>query len=124
MDSRNKNKRTFGSFGEKIALEYLEKENFKIISQNYRVGRLGEIDIIASEKEFLCFLEVKTRTSYLFGAPSEAVNRKKQECIKRLAQIYIKQHNIRDKNLRFDIVEVIVDKKCNVKEINLLKNAF
>lgn len=124
MEQGNKNKRTFGSIGEKIAVEYLRKEDFNIIQQNYRVGRIGEIDIIATEKEYLCFLEVKTRTSYLYGTPSEAVNRKKQQCIKMLAQIYIKQHNFRDKNLRFDIVEVIVDKNCVVKEINLLKNAF
>ena len=95
-----KNKRTFGSMGEKIALDYLVKENFNIIIQNYRVGKLGEIDIIASEKEFLCFIEVKTRTSNLFGSPSEAVNKKKQQCIKILAQIYTKQHNIKDKDLR------------------------
>ena len=119
-----KNKRTFGSMGEKIALDFLLKENFKIITQNYRVGRFGEIDIIATENEFLCFIEVKTRTSYLFGSPAEAVTKKKQHCIKMLAQIYTKQHNIRDKDLRFDIVEVMIDRNNGVKEINILRNAF
>lgn len=121
------NKRSFGSLGEKIAADYLVKHGYKIITRNYRVGRFGEIDIIAREKEYICFIEVKTRTGTFFGMPSEAVNRKKQEVIARLASIYINQYGLYDSNPRFDIVEVLVGRKggfVKVESINIIKNAF
>lgn len=127
MVLRNNNKRSFGSMGEEIAVDYLSKKGYKIITQNYRFSKLGEIDIISLENEYICFVEVKTRTGTLFGMPSEAVNRKKQQNIIKLAQIYLKQNNLQGKNVRFDVVEVIVNKNfggVSVKEINLIKNAF
>jgi len=119
------NKRELGSFGENIAVDYLTKNNFIILERNYRYGRFGEIDIIARENEYICFIEVKTRSSNLFGTPSEAVNIKKQNSIKTLAQIYLKQMDMKNKNLRFDIVEILIQYNgLAVKCINLIRNAF
>lgn len=123
----NKNKRSLGNQGEKIAAEYLKKNGYQILTQNFRYSRLGEIDIISQEKEYLCFVEVKTRSSSVFGMPSEAVNRKKQGNIRTLAQIYLKQNNLRNVNVRFDVIEIIVERKSDrmdIKSINLIKNAF
>ncbi len=121
------NKRGFGSIGENMAADYLESIGFKIIARNYRCGRLGEIDIIAVENEFICFIEVKTRTSNLYGSPIEAINFNKQRKIISVAWSYIKQHNMNGSNMRFDVVEVI-GKKLNdelkVDKINLTRNAF
>jgi putative endonuclease len=120
-----KNKRSQGSIGEEIAINYLRSCGFYIMKKNFRVGKLGEIDIIAREKEYICFLEVKSRKSLKFGTPAEAVNRKKQENIKKLASIYIKQHNLYQCCIRFDIVEVmLLDNGLEAKEINLIRNAF
>lgn len=124
-----KNKREYGSLGEIIAYDYLIKNNFKILKQNYRYGRLGEIDIIALENDYVCFIEVKTRSSTLFGTPAEAVNYKKQNKIKKLAQIFLKENNLSDKPLRFDILEIILEynkyrRSNKVKYINLIRNAF
>lgn len=128
IKSDEKNKREYGSLGETIATNYLIKNNFKILKQNYRYRRLGEIDIIALENECVCFIEVKTRTSTLFGTPAEAVNYKKQNRIKRLAQIFLKESNLSDKPLRFDILEIIMEYNKfgsnKVKYINLIRNAF
>lgn len=127
MALENKNKRTLGSMGEKFALDYLTANNYKLLAQNYRVGRLGEIDIIARENEYICFIEVKARSSALFGTPAEAVGRRKQENIRKLASIYLDRHQMQDQCVRFDIVEVIFSKAgegFNVKKINLIKDAF
>ncbi len=97
------------------------------MERNFRFSRLGEIDIIAKEGEYICFIEVKSRSSLIFGQPSEAVTRKKMDNIIRLSQIYLKKHHLENSNVRFDIIEIIY-KKSNgnflVLESNIIKNAF
>ena len=122
-----KNKRSIGTSGEEAASDYLSKVGYEIIARNYRVGRLGEIDIIARENEYICFIEVKTRKNYLFGTPSESVNWRKRESIKKLAWVFIKQNNLNGSNMRFDIVEVIgsyENDRIKAETINLMRNAF
>lgn len=119
------NKRLIGSTNEKIAASYLETCGYIILDINFRAGKHGEIDIIAREKDYICFVEVKSRRSLLFGTPAEAVNKRKQDRIRKVAYIYINQHRLHDNNLRFDIVEIIMENKSlAVREINLIKNAF
>lgn len=128
MDATKRNKRSFGNVGESIAVDYLRKNNYSILVRNYRVGRLGEIDIIARDGEYICFIEVKTRSSTIFGMPSEAVNFRKQENIRMLASIYLSNFKLHDNNIRFDIVEIIGTKNStgsfNASSINLIRNAF
>ncbi|HOV27571.1 MAG TPA: YraN family protein [Pseudobacteroides sp.] len=119
------NNRRIGSANEKIAAEYLEACGYSIITLNFRAGKHGEIDIIAREKEYLCFIEVKSRSGLIFGTPAEAVDKRKQDRIKKLAYIYINQNKLHHENIRFDIVEIIMeDKNRKVRKINLIKNAF
>lgn len=121
------NKRKIGTIGEEIAVEYLEKNNYKILEKNFRYKRLGEIDIISWESDNICFIEVKTRSTLKYGLPRESVNFKKQKNIRRLAQIYINGHNMHDKTIRFDVVEIYIEKcqdKIILKEVKLIKNAF
>jgi putative endonuclease len=125
MDKENK--RSFGSYGEEIALDYLIRNNYKIITKNFRVGRSNEIDIIARDNEYICFIEVKTRSSTYFGMPSESVNKRKQQKIIYMAGIYLMRNNIPEHNVRFDVIELIISKdhdKPELKSINLIKNAF
>lgn len=121
------NKKTLGIVGEEAAVEYLAGQGYKIKYLNYRFGRLGEIDIIACDKNHVCFIEVKTRTNNLYGLPSESVTKKKQENIKKLASIFLQRYNLFDADVRFDIVEVTAEKhtdKLSVKYIKLIKDAF
>lgn len=121
------NKRSLGSIGETFAAEYLEKQGFSILDRNYRSGRYGEIDIIATENEYMCFIEVKTRTGSLYGTPIEAVGYEKRQKIKALAWIYLKHKSFGARNMRFDIVEV-TGKRINEDfipdNINLVRDAF
>ena len=82
-------KQTVGEKGEKRACKYLELKGYKILERNYRC-KLGEIDIIAEDKnKDIVFVEVKTRSSLKYGAPSEAVNQYKQIHIKKVASYII-----------------------------------
>lgn len=116
-------KQILGAIGEKLAQQFLIDNNYTILQLNFRFSKMGEIDIIAREKEYICFIEVKTRRSMLFGMPSEAVNRRKQDKMRKLAYIYLKAHNIKDANIRFDIIEILYKNKKDYN-INLLMSAF
>ncbi len=122
-----KDNKTIGNIGEQIALKYLENCGYQIIETNFRYKKYGELDIIAKEKEFYCFIEVKTRTSTTFGLPSESVSLKKQEKIRTIAQIFLNQRKIYNINIRFDVIEIIVDMRHEsiiAKYTNLIRNAF
>ena len=67
-------KQTEGRTGEDMATEYLSKKGYIIICKNFRCFQ-GEIDIVARDKEYLVFIEVKTRTSIKYGEAREAVRR-------------------------------------------------
>ena len=118
-----RNKRELGSYGEKIAMDFLQKNNYKIISRNFRVGRWGEIDIIAQDGEYICFIEVKTRRGLTYGAPSEAVTKSKQANIRKLACVFLDRNDFKGSGVRFDVVEIRYRGKEDF-DVNLIKNAF
>lgn len=111
----------FGKFGEDLAGKYLTKKGYKVIERNFR-NRYGEIDIIAHLKNYIVFIEVKTRKNSYYGRPSEAVDYRKQQKIIMLANNYINYKYLHHMQPRFDIIEIISDgKQFNV---NHLENAF
>ena len=112
-----------GDYGEDITIKYLIKSNYKIVMRNFRC-RLGEIDIIAFDGDYLCFIEVKTRYGVEFGFPVEAVNRKKQIKIQKVAEFYIYEKNCYNFSFRFDVVEVVLNNTDNDYNVQLIKNAF
>ena len=121
------NRRQLGKTGEQIAADYLFQNGYTILEKNFRSGRFGEIDIIAEEGSCICFIEVKTRTSDLFGAPSEAVDYNKRQKIRSLAWIYLKQKRMGEREIRFDVVEIIarnIKGEIVPEKINLIRGAF
>ena len=106
-----------GGKGEILAQNYLKKQKYKILETNYSC-KLGEIDIIAKENDTIVFVEVKTRTSEMYGRPCEAVTPFKQNKIRTIAKYYLMLKHAFEVNCRFDVIEVLDD------EINHIKNAF
>lgn len=109
-----------GNNGEKIASEYLEKNNYEIIKRNFRCKQ-GEIDIIAYDnknREYV-FVEVKTRTNFEYGKPVDSVNKMKQKHIVSATKYYIYLHNLENEYIRFDIIEIY---KKDQYIINHIKN--
>lgn len=111
----------FGEESESIAVSYLKKQGYKIIEQNYRT-KLGEIDIIAKEKDTIVFIEVKSRKSKNFGSPKWAVTPKKQRKISMVALWYLKTTMQSNVKARFDVVSIISSK--DKPSIEIVKNAF
>lgn len=93
-----------GRWGEGIAAEYLRKKRYTIVAANYRC-RFGEIDLIAENRQFLVFVEVKLRKSAAFAEAMEFVDQRKQERLKETAAIYLSQ-NETQKQPRFDVIEI------------------
>lgn len=120
----NTNKKIVGAYGEREAINFLRNNNYTIYENNYIWSRMGEIDIIAGKNEYICFIEVKTRSSNLYGMPSEAVDIKKQDQIRKLANYYIIKKNLTEKNIRFDVIEVFIKRGMITERINHIKNAF
>lgn len=120
MKSLNKK---IGSTGEDIAAQYLNKIGCTIIERNFNC-RIGEIDIIVKDGNYIVFVEVKTRYDVRHGMPREAVTTYKQHKIYKTAQYYIMMKKLFKLNFRFDVVEIIIDKENNNTSINLIKNAF
>ncbi len=107
----------FGRCGEAVAFNYLIENNYKILNTNFSC-KLGEIDIIAQKDDNIVFVEVKARTSKLYGLPREAVTKEKQRHIKNTALFYLQKTNNLDKFCRFDVIEILDGK------INHIENAF
>lgn len=114
-------KKETGKIGEEKAANFLQKNGYTILERNF-VSKLGEIDIIAREDNEYIFIEVKTRSSKKYGIPVEAVNRDKIKHIINVSKFYILQNNLQNKFIRYDIIEVYINK--NDYLINHIKNVF
>ena len=114
-------KKELGRKGEEIALQFLKRKGYRIIERNY-VCKLGEMDIIAREKDTLVFVEVKARTSTVFGPPQLAVNSSKQRQLSKVALNFLREKRIGDVKARFDVVAILLGPKGD--EIELIQDAF
>lgn len=113
-----------GAWGEALAAEYLRKKRYKIVAAGYR-SRFGEIDLIAENKRFLVFVEVKLRKSADFAQAREYVDKRKQDKIRTTASLYLSQYPT-DLPSRFDVIEIYAPDGTQTArpEINHLEDAF
>ena len=116
-----------GRIGEQMVADFLKTRGYIIFYQNYRCS-FGEIDIIAEDKEFIVFVEVKSRTAppdsvSRFGPPSAAVTYAKQQRLIKAAYDYLKTSNT-SKQPRMDVCEVWLDNDQRVLKINHIRNAY
>lgn len=116
MDNKNT-----GNLGEELAVDYLKKQGYKILQRNYRI-RGGEIDIIAMDRDYLVFIEVKTRNSYEYGLPSESITPWKIKALLKTALFYTQKIKWGDKGYRIDFISIDFTKSKNNPEIELIKN--
>lgn len=111
-----------GKKGENYVSEYLKKMGFKIIYRNYH-SRYGEIDIICEDEKYIVFVEVKLRKKNSLIRGTEAVSKSKRIKIIKTALVYF-INNTCEKQPRFDVAEIISDKKEDDLILNYLENAF
>lgn len=110
-----------GDSGEELACEFLKKQGYKILERNFRI-RGGEIDIVAMDKNYLVFVEVKTRYSYEFGLPSESMTPWKIKHLLKTAKFYLQKINWGDGPYRLDFISVDFTCDRNNPKIDLIKN--
>ncbi|MCK4262558.1 MAG: YraN family protein, partial [Dehalococcoidia bacterium] len=84
----------------------------------------GEIDIIARHKDFLVFVEVRTKSSLEFGTPEESITQSKKEKLIASALTYIGEHENLPPSWRIDVVAVELDPKGKASRIELIENAI
>lgn len=98
-------KKLLGDRGERMAAKFLRKQGFKILARQYKT-RMGELDLIARDRDVVVFVEVKTRRSNAAGHPVEAITPAKQAKLTQLALAFLKQHDLLNHPARFDVVTV------------------
>lgn len=98
-----------GRLGEQLAAEYLQQTGIRILDRNWRCAD-GELDIVAAERRVLVACEVKTRSGVAFGSPLEAISRRKQARLRRLAVSWIQAHGVLFDEVRIDVIGLVRDR--------------
>lgn len=112
------NNRAVGTRQEQEAADFLLKQGYHLLDRNFRC-KIGEIDLIAKDGAYLCFIEVKYRSTTSKGFPAEAITPTKIRRITRTAQFYLLLHQLpQDTPCRFDAIVILG------KEFSLIRNAF
>ena len=112
-----------GDRGERAAVAFLKKLGYKILARQFR-NDFGEVDIIAQDGETTVFVELKTRRSADDGQPFEAVDRRKQAKITRVALAWLKKHGRLEQRARFDIVSILWPEENCEPQLSHYLNAF
>lgn len=112
-----------GAEGERAAKAFLQAKGYRILRENYSTP-LGEIDLIAREREVVVFIEVKARTSDEFGPPQSSVTLTKQRQIVKVAGLFLEREGLAEAACRFDVVAVTFGGKRGRPEILLIRDAF
>lgn len=111
-------RRIFGDKGEDLAAKTLRKKGMKILERQYKT-RIGEIDLIARDRDEIVFVEVKARRSRAFGYPEEAVTNIKIEKIYRVGMQYLKEKKLIDSPWRIDVVAILFkDQEPEIEHIS------
>lgn len=112
-----------GSRGEQYAEKFLRSQGWKILARNLKT-RLGEIDLLALDGATVVFIEVKTRLSDHRGRPEEAVDRRKQKQLSRVAMGYLKERRWLERPSRIDVIAITGEPEIDRCELRHFKNAF
>ena len=119
-----KSSKLSGAWGEALAAEYLRMKRYKILAAGYSC-RFGEIDLIAADKTYLVFVEVKLRRTADFARAMEYVNWRKQDRIRVTASMYLSEHPTHLQP-RFDVIEIYAPEGTATShpEIRHMEDAF
>ncbi len=117
-----KSTRDIGNSGEDLAAEYLESNGWIILDRNYFFEK-AEVDIVATDQNFIIFVEVKKRSNTYFGRPEEFVTPSKEKNIKKAAEAWVYERKMETALVRFDIISII-QKENETPEITHFEDAF
>jgi len=121
MKTGGPNTRERGNRAEGVAADHLAKQGYSIVERNF-VCKLGEIDIIARDRDVLVFIEVRSRQSRRTLDPVYSVDRRKQSKIIKAAQVYLASRVRNVPPCRFDVA--IVTLMDHPPEVEVIRDAF
>lgn len=116
--------RKLGKMGEEMAAKYLIENGFQIIEANYST-KFGEIDLIATKKEILRFIEVKLKKGDLFGTPEEMIGSNKLGRVQRMAEFYLLENPDMAKvyqTYSIDAICIVVNQDEQIERLNYYEN--
>ena len=116
--------RLLGRWGEDRAAEYLRNKGYTLRAANWNC-RFGELDLVAEDGEYLCFVEVKLRKSAAFGTAGAFVDRRKQNRLRAAAELYLMRYPT-CLQPRFDVIEIYAPRGVETRcpELHHWENAF
>jgi putative endonuclease len=118
--------KNLGQLGEDMAAKYYESLGYTVLDRNYVFPygkRIGELDLVCRFNNEIIFVEVKLRSSSVFGTPFEAVDKSKQRKLVKMAKLYMELHpDFLGLNYRIDVVAVAIDKTG--EPVTILSNAI
>ena len=116
--------RISGHWGEAMAADFLRSKRYEIVACNYH-SRFGEIDLIAKNRKYVVFVEVKARRDDVYAQAREFVTGRKQERIRASAEIWLENHPT-ELQPRFDVVEIYAPEGMDTKRPRIihLEDAF
>lgn len=113
--------KSIGKYGEEKAQKFLTKKGYEILETNFRYSKMAEIDIIASFKNTLHFVEVKTRTQETFGTPFDAITHQKLKSIYLASNYYLSKTDKKYSKIQIDAIGILISKDGNCK-IDFIEN--
>ncbi|HBK35201.1 TPA: YraN family protein [Candidatus Uhrbacteria bacterium] len=105
-------RKQFGNKGESLAASFLKEKGMRILTHQYR-SPVGEIDLICLDGEELVFVEVKTRSSQVYGFPEESITPKKIQHLLHVAQHYLQQTSVKQLSWRIDVIAISYSKELS-----------
>jgi len=125
--AREDTRRIRGRAGEELARGYLEDHDYSILANNFRT-RYGEIDLIVRRGGIVAFVEVKARRDKQFGEPFEAVSPRKQNQIRRMAEMWLAVNEgdaaLAGCDFRFDVVSIMLEEDDTAAQLLHIEDAF
>jgi putative endonuclease len=103
-------RQAIGAYGERVAARHLQEQGLVVLDRNWRCPD-GEVDLVLRDGDDVVFCEVKTRRGESFGPPSLAVTHDKVRRLRRLANCWLTEARIRPREIRFDVVEVLPQRR-------------
>ncbi len=116
-------RRALGKLGETLAARELERRGYRIVERNWRCS-IGEIDIVAEKDGQLVIVEVRTRRGDERGTPQESITPAKQVKLIELAQTYLQEHDLDNRDWRIDVVAVELSPRGQLLRIDVIENAI
>ncbi len=112
-----------GAWGERQAARVLQRRGWRVLARGYRSGR-REVDLVVRREGTVAFVEVKTRTGEGFGGPEGAVDALKRREIEAVAQAYLTRHDLRDVDVRFDVVAIVIGPGRRIRRLTHVEDAW